>query len=137
MAVLGPDPAEPGRCGSPWGPLRGPGHGARARTVVRRCSRHASYGFLPSVAGHGPWPTARRGPWPAAAFAATATGHAASEGATRLSGPPPRRRAPWHGAVPRGQACGFLLSPRCGITSPTGFSHSHTVCCTPHWRREG
>src|SRR6516165_1195016 len=72
MAVLGPDPAEPGRCGSPWGPLRGPVHGARARTVVRRCSRHASYGFLPSVAGPGPCPTARPGPWPEAAFAATA-----------------------------------------------------------------
>ena len=72
MAVLGPDPAEPGRCGSPCGPLRGPVHGARARTVVRRCSRHASYGCLPSVAGHGPWPTARRGQWPEAAFAATA-----------------------------------------------------------------
>src|SRR6516165_3233777 len=70
MAVLGPDPAEPGLCGSPWGPLRGPVHGARARTVVRWCSRQASYGFLPSVAGHGPWPTARRGPWPEAAFAA-------------------------------------------------------------------
>src|SRR6516165_9328868 len=87
MAVLGPDPAEPGRCGSPCGPLRGPVHGARARTVVRRCSRQASYGFLASVAGHGPWPTARRGQWPEAAFAATAPGHAASEGATRLAGP--------------------------------------------------
>ena len=53
-----------------------------------------------------------------AAFAATTTGHAASEGATRLSGPPPRRRAAWHGAVPRGQACGFLLSPICGIHTP-------------------
>src|SRR6516162_3554279 len=137
MAVLGPDPAEPGICGSPCVPLRGPVHGARARTVVRRCSRHASYGFLPSVAGHGPWPTARRGQWPEAAFAATAPGPAASEGATRLAGPPPRRRAPWHGAGTRGQACGFLLSSRCGITSPTDFSHSHTVLCTPPRHREG
>jgi hypothetical protein len=46
-----------------------------------------SYAHLPSVAGHGPWPTARRGQWPEAAFAATAPGHAASEGATRLAGP--------------------------------------------------
>jgi hypothetical protein len=96
-----------------------------------------SYTNLPSVAGHGPWPTARRGQWPEAAFAATTTSHAASEGATRLAGPPPRRRAPWHGAGPRGQACGFLLSPICGITSPTDFSHSHTVLCTPPRRREG
>jgi hypothetical protein len=42
-----------------------------------------------------------------------------------------------HGAVPRGQICGFLLSPICGITSPTGFSRSHTVLCTPHRPREG
>src|SRR6516162_11399165 len=104
MAVLGPDPAEPGSCGSPCGHLRGPVHGARARTVVRRCSRKASYGFLPAVAGHGLWPTARRGPWPEAAFAQPATGHAASAGATRLAGPPPRRRAPWHGAVARRRA---------------------------------
>jgi hypothetical protein len=48
-----------------------------------------------------------------------------------------RRRAPWHGAVACCQACGFLLSPICGITSPTDFSHSHTVCCTPPRRREG
>src|SRR6516162_1234788 len=72
MAVLGPDPEEPGLCGSPCGHLRGPIHGARARTVVRRYSRKASYGFLPSVAGHGPCPPARRGQWPAAAFAAPA-----------------------------------------------------------------
>jgi hypothetical protein len=65
------------------------------------------------------------------------TGHAASAGAARLAGPPPRRRAPWHGAVPRGQAYAFLLSPICGITSSTDFSHSHTVCCTPPRRREG
>ena len=50
------------------------------------------------------------------------TGHAASAGATRLACLLPRRRAPWHGAVPCGQACGFLLSPICGITSPTGFA---------------
>src|SRR6516165_8798253 len=72
MAVLGPDPAEPGRCGSPCGPLRGPVHGARARTVVRRCFRQASYGFLPSVAGHGPWPTAMRGQWSDAALGSPA-----------------------------------------------------------------
>ena len=29
----------------------------------------------------------------------------------------------WHGAVTRFHDCGFLLSPICGITSPTGFSH--------------
>src|SRR5215470_2290689 len=49
MAVLGPDPEEPGLCCSPWVHLRGPVHGARARTVLHRCSRKASYGFLPSV----------------------------------------------------------------------------------------
>jgi len=43
----------------------------------------------------------------------------------------------WHGAVTRFHDCGFLLSPICGITSPTGFSHSHTVLCTPPRRREG
>jgi len=137
MAVLGPDPEEPGLCCSPWVHLRGPVHGARERTVLHRCSRKASYGFLPSVAGHGPCPTARRGQWPKAAFAATTTGHAASAGATRLAGPPPRRRAPWHGAVPRRQACGFLLSPICDIKSPTDFTYAHTVCCTPYRRRKG
>ena len=55
----------------------------------------------------------------------------------RLSGPPPRRRAPCPGAVPRGQICGFLLSPICGIKSLTGFVNSHTACCTPYRRREG
>jgi hypothetical protein len=59
------------------------------------------------------------------------------QGTTQLSGPPPRRRAPWHSAVPRFHHGCFLLSPICGITSPTDFSHSHTVCCTQPRRREG
>src|SRR6516162_5853652 len=99
--------------------------------------RGHSYAHLPSVAGHGPCPTAMRGQWPKAAFAVTAPGHAASAGAMRLLCALPRRRAPWHGAVPRGQAYAFLLSPICGITSPTDVSHSHTVCCTPPRHREG
>src|SRR6516225_6425650 len=104
MAVLGPDPAEPGLCGSPWGPLRGPVHGARARTVVRRYSRHASYGCLPAVAGHGPWPTARRGQWPEAAFAATA------DRACRVGGRDAARGSPATAARPVARRRDALLN---------------------------
>jgi hypothetical protein len=89
-----------------------------------------------AAAGHPRVGRGRRRAWPRGPRS-KAPGHAASEVSTRLSGPPPRRRAPWHGAVTRGEACGFLLSPIWGITSPTDFSHSYTVCCTPYRRREG
>ena len=56
---------------------------------------------------------------------------------SRRPGRASRRRATVRADGAGGQACGFLLSPICGITSPTDFANFHTVCCTPPRRREG
>ena len=74
---------------------------------------------------------------PEAAFAEPADRACRGGGSDAALVSPPWLRAPGHGAVPRGQAGGFLLSPICGITSPTDFANFHTVCCTPPRRREG
>ena len=46
-------------------------HRPRLALCPHGAVRDHCYANLPSVAGHGPWPTARRGQWPEAAFVAT------------------------------------------------------------------